>query len=80
MGAPMARRLLKCPGHRCAFTIDHLKKRAESLIADGADVAANPVKAAKDAEVVFYPLVPDTPDAEKCRGENRGGGERRPTP
>jgi len=38
-------------------------EKARKLIADGADVAANPVKAAKDAEVVFI-MVPDTPDVE----------------
>jgi 2-hydroxy-3-oxopropionate reductase len=38
-------------------------EKARKLIADGADVAANPIDAAKGAEVVFI-MVPDTPDVE----------------
>jgi 3-hydroxyisobutyrate dehydrogenase-like beta-hydroxyacid dehydrogenase len=61
MGAPMARRLLKA-GHRVRV-YNRSPEKARKLIADGADVAANPIDAAKGAEVVFI-MVPDTPDVE----------------
>lgn len=61
MGAPMARRLLKA-GHRVRV-YNRSPEKARKLIADGADVAADPIDAAKGAGVVFI-MVPDTPDVE----------------
>jgi 3-hydroxyisobutyrate dehydrogenase-like beta-hydroxyacid dehydrogenase len=61
MGAPMARRLLKA-GHRVRV-YNRSAEKARKLIADGADVAADPIDAAKGAGVVFI-MVPDTPDVE----------------
>ena len=61
MGAPMARRLLKA-GHRVRV-YNRSPEKARKLIADGADIAADPIDAAKGAGVVFI-MVPDTPDVE----------------
>lgn len=61
MGAPMARRLLKA-GHRVRV-YNRSSEKARKLIADGADVAVDPIDAAKGAGVVFI-MVPDTPDVE----------------
>lgn len=61
MGAPMARRLLKA-GHRVRV-YNRSPEKARKLIADGADVATDPIDAAKGAGVVFI-MVPDTPDVE----------------
>ena len=61
MGTPMARRLLKA-GHRVRV-YNRSPEKAQKLIADGAEVAANVAEAAKGAEVVFI-MVPDTPDVE----------------
>jgi 2-hydroxy-3-oxopropionate reductase len=61
MGAPMARRLLKA-GHRVRV-YNRSPEKARKLIADGADVAADPIDAANGAGVIFI-MVPDTPDVE----------------
>ena len=61
MGAPMARRLLKA-GHRVRV-YNRSPEKARKLIADGADVAADPIDAADGAGVIFI-MVPDTPDVE----------------
>ena len=58
MGAPTARCLPKA-GH-CVHVSNRSPEKAQKLIADGADVAANPAEAARGAQVVFI-MVPDAP-------------------
>ena len=61
MGAPMARRLLKA-GHKVSV-FNRTHEKAQRLAAEGANVVADPARAAEDAEVIFI-MVPDTPDVE----------------
>jgi 3-hydroxyisobutyrate dehydrogenase-like beta-hydroxyacid dehydrogenase len=61
MGAPMARLLLKA-GHKVSV-FNRTHEKAQRLAADGANVVADPARAADDADVIFI-MVPDTPDVE----------------
>lgn len=72
MGAPMARNLLKA-GFSVVVT-NRTLSRAEALKTDGAEVAATPAEAARNADAVIS-IVSDTPDVRQVLLGEGGAAE-----
>jgi len=72
MGRPMAKRLLEAGNSLAVY--DKVEGRSQALAAEGARLAASPLEAARDSEVVIT-MVPDTPDVEEALFGKQGAAQ-----